>query len=207
MMTKSISNFVSFLLHPLFMPLYGLVLVLNTFYFQILLFPTKFSIYLYSIIFVNTVFLPIIFIYSYQKYFRKNDIYLDVKENRFVPYIFTIICYLFTRYILLKVQFLSFLIFFIDSAIISLIVLLLSNIKQKNSAHTVGITGLFVCFIIFQYQYQFTFLWLNIILILLMGIIGSIRIYLQKHTLSQVSYGYLIGFVGPIISIILHSKF
>lgn len=70
------------------------------------------------------------------------------------------------------------------------------NLFEKVSIHTVGMGGAFGLAIYLMPMAGFDMNLPFCIVILLAGLVGMSRLILDAHSLRQVAYGYLIGFIG-----------
>jgi PAP2 superfamily. len=123
------------------------------------------------------------------------------RRERFYPYIITLICYAFCGFLLYKLKLPAFFIGFMAGCIVSLIIDLIVTSFWKISAHMTGIGGLLaVVTIIYKY---FDGLNLPFLLstILLVGLLGTSRMYLKCHNLGQVIAGTLNGLLSIYILI------
>ena len=65
----------------------------------------------------------------------------------------------------------------------------------KVSTHSAAIGGVAGALIAFSFKFAFNPVWWLCLVLILGGMVGTARIILRQHTLSQVVTGYLIGFL------------
>jgi membrane-associated phospholipid phosphatase len=87
-------------------------------------------------------------------------------------------------------------------ALIIQIVCALVNVWWKISTHTAAIGGVAGALFIFSEVFRFNPTWWFCLVLILAGILGSSRMILRQHTLSQVVVGFLVGFFCAIFAIL-----
>ena len=75
------------------------------------------------------------------------------------------------------------------------IVCAIINVWWKVSTHSAAIGGVAGALIAFSFKFAFNPVWWLCLVLILGGMVGTARIILRQHTLSQVVTGYLIGFL------------
>ncbi len=90
---------------------------------------------------------------------------------------------------------------------ISVILASLINIRWKISLHMIGIGGLLGLLSALAYLYGLHINWILMTTILLAGIIGTARLYLNEHNPSQVYSGFMMGYVLNFGIIVLLNNF
>ncbi len=192
---KTFAKIISVLFHPIFMPFLTILIVFNTnTYLSNFALEAKLKIYFIFLFF--TVLMPLIMIAILLKTKQIKSIYLETKEERRFPYLFIIITYFALYYLLIKLQLPIYLSIFILGILIATIIGLIINTFWKISTHMIGIgyiSGL-IFFIILNFNVSLTHFFL--LLILVSGLIGTCRMYLKAHTLSQIFVGYIVGFLA-----------
>ena len=69
------------------------------------------------------------------------------------------------------------------------------NLFWKISTHTAAIGGVAGALIAFSGTFSYNPVWWLCIIIIVAGILGTSRMILRQHSLSQVVAGFLLGFV------------
>lgn len=191
-----IANFLSWLFVPLLMPTYGILLIFNLSILSLAPTQTKF---LYTIIVFGANFLlPMLMVVILKKLKLIDDIGLNGRRERVIPYVITIICLLGTGWFLyMKGAPLWVAMFFAGGALAGLINMIV-NFRWKISAHAAGIAGI-VAMLIQIVKEGFpvpgTTLWIAATIILA-GLLCSARVWLGRHTLMQVLAGTAVGFLS-----------
>lgn len=188
-MIKRIALFTSYVLHPLLMPFYAMLLVLYTSFFGFFVsLPIK-KLILYAVA-AATIMLPIAFILLLRSLKVLTSIHLKERRERISPILFTAfsmyLCHLILRHISNLHPIYSRAMLWL-----MLLLLLLAIITRfwKISLHMAGVGG----FLALAFSLSFAN-WFFPLFILLAGILGSSRLYLKAHNLIQVAAGFLLGF-------------
>lgn len=190
-----LSNIISWLFVPLLMPVYGILLIFNLSILSLASFHTKLYFTL-IVLGVNFIF-PMMMVFVLKKMGLIQDIGLNGRSERLIPYIITIISLAGTGWFLhFKGAPLWVAMFFAGGALAALINLTV-NFKWKISAHAAGIAGIVAMLIQITKEgfpiHGMTF-WI-VGTILLAGLLCSARVWLGRHTLLQVLAGSGVGFL------------
>lgn len=194
-MLQQFSRYFSNALSPLLMPSYGVFLALWVSILCYQSFVTRITVLIFIV--GITCVLPLFLLYILQTIKIIPDTDLSDRKDRIIPYAIATICYLIATYYLYKVHaplwLLGFMIGVVSTSLVSFII----NLKWKISAHTAGIGGVVALLFFLHHDHMEAFdsLWVLCFTIILAGIIGSIRLYLQCHTLAQVLVGFANGFL------------
>ncbi|MGQ7869750.1 phosphatase PAP2 family protein [Sunxiuqinia sp. sy24] len=187
-----IAQFLSLLFHPLLIPTYGFLLLMNSgFYFSMLTFDAKKLILL--IVFMSTLLFPLLSlgILSLNKRF---NIKMDKSTDRVIPLLLTVIYYYLGYFYLGKLQVYPIYRIFLLSSILIIILLLLISMKWKISNHMAGIGGLIGAVLALSFRLGMNSSLLLIGLICTAGLIGSSRLLLKRHDPLQIYAGFFLGF-------------
>ncbi len=198
------SNIISWLFVPLLMPVYGLILAFGLSILDLAPFGmrVKFTLIATGI----NVVIPMILIVLLKKMGFVEDLGLNGRKERLIPYIITIISFGITAWFMaIKGAPIWLWLFFAGGALAGLINLLI-NFRWKISAHAAGIAGIVALLIRIAKDGSpepELFTWL-IISILLSGLLGSARVWLGRHTVWQVLAGYVVGFCCVFFITMIH---
>lgn len=191
---KLIAQIFSIALQPIFIPLYGVMLLTaNDPVLSVLSLSAKSLIWL--VVFLATGILPAIIIGIGIKYGSVSDGFISDRTERPIPFFLTFLCYLFGVYWLSRVGLNMFYIAPIIGAAVSILVILPINHFWKISAHLSGMGGLCGGIFTFAFIYGKPLIVPLAVVIILSGVLGWARMELKAHTLGQVCCGWLNGFV------------
>lgn len=189
------------LLTPFYLPVIG---ILAIFFFSYLsMFPWQFKVSLVVMVYLFTVFIPTVLIHLYRQYKGWTLLQLGQKERRMVPYAISILCY-FSCFYLMNLLHLPHLITSI--LIVALVIQMLCaviNVWWKISTHTAAIGGVLGALLAFSFMLNFNSVWWLCLVVIASGIVGSSRIILRQHTLTQVTAGFFLGIISAFFTIIL----
>lgn len=126
--------------------------------------------------------------------------HLEKKEDRNLPFIFTIIFYYGAYYMLKNNEGIPaiYLILMLVSTLM-IIVVFFVNLKYKISIHSLSIGALNGLLIGVAYRFQLDLSYTIVFSILIAGIIAFSRLALGAHRSSEIYTGFLIGFLGLIL--------
>jgi len=187
----------SYIFHPLFMPLSGVL-----FYFYIS--PRYFNLeFMYSKIFAATVMTAIIPILSF--YMLKNlqlvsTIHLkDVRERRWpllmqMTFTFLLIKLIFDGYEIPALYF-----FFVGILIASTTAFIMTFIKFKVSLHMIGISGVLFFVIGLSIHFSMNMLYWIAFGIFICGATASSRLDARAHTPIELVIGFIIGALSQLL--------
>lgn len=190
------ANWLSWILVPLMMPVYGIILIFSLSILKIAPFSTKLTFTL--IVFGINLVVPMILVLLMKRLGMIQDVGLNGRKERLIPYIISIICLGGTGlFLYFKGAPLWVAMFYAGGALAALINLLV-NFRWKISAHAAGIAGIVAMLIqIMKEGFPVSGLtWWIAGSILLAGLLGSARVWLGRHTLMQVLAGTAVGFLS-----------
>lgn len=194
MKTKQhIAQFFSILFHPLLIPTFGFLLLMNSgFYFSMLSFEAK--KFLLLIVFMSTFLLPFLSlgVLSLNKRF---NLKMEKSTDRVIPLLFSAIYYYVGYFYLGKLQVYPIYRIFLLSTILIIILLLLISMKWKISNHMAGIGGLIGAVLALSFRLGMNSSMLLSGLIITAGVVGSSRLFLNKHNPLQIYAGFFLGFM------------
>lgn len=186
------ARIVSMVFTPFYLPMVGLIALFIFSYLN--LFPWQYKLSVLVVVYVFTIFMPTFLIHLYRRYQGWSPIELGMKERRVIPYVISILCYFGCYYFLVSVH---------VSHVIGGIVLVgmavqilcaLINVWWKISTHTAAIGGVAGALVAFSFKFAFNPVWWLCFVLLLAGMVGTARMILRQHSLSEVVVGFVTGF-------------
>lgn len=188
-----LAKIVSAVFHPVFMPLYGLIIIFSA---PTILYYIPFGVkkILFTIIILNNVILPL----SMLPYFRYRNIIsswsVENRKERIVPLITTSFFYSVTLYIIYRFHIPVFIKAFTISSVFLAIGITLISLKYKISIHSAGAGSLTALVLSLSFEMQTLLLWFLIPVILFSGLVMTARLWLKAHSQDEVYAGFLLGF-------------
>lgn len=195
-----VARVISAIFTPFMVPLVAFLLLFFCTYLRIM--PLQYKLIILSMVYCFTILLPMLAIYLHQKINGLGIKGLTHRKNRFIPYGLTIISYLGCLGTMYKLHLPHYMSGIIIATLICMIICTLVNLKIKISTH-VASSGLLVGGLL-SYSFIFHFnpvFWLSIS-ILLAGMLGSARIIVKQHTLTEVLGGFIVGLFCGITGIL-----
>ncbi len=200
---RKLAVFLSFLLHPVFMLTYiMLFFICSENYFSYFMSPAK-KIFLLAAVFIFSVALPLLNVALLKKLGYIKSVYLNESAERFMPYISSIVLHGGLLYIIHDLNIPFFFKYIVITSVAVLIVLLTVNIFTKISAHTASLSGCLGILIFYEFISFNPLLLPLCVCLVLCGLVGFARLYLQAHTPKQVYLGFVTGLAGSVLCLIL----
>lgn len=194
------ARLLSMLFTPFYLPIVGIALLFLFSYLN--MFPWSYKIQVLLMVYLFTVMLPSLLIHVYRRYQGWNLIELGHREKRMIPYILSIISYFTCVYVMERLHMPHFMGSIIVAALAVQIVCALINIWWKISTHTAAIGGVAGALFAFSYYLGFNPVWWLCLVIIVAGMVGTSRMILRQHSLSQVVGGFAVGFLCAAVSIL-----
>ncbi len=185
---------------PFYVPTVGFLALFLFTYLRML--PLSYQIVVLGIVYAFTVLLPMLGIYIYQKINGWSLRHLGHKEKRIVPYAMTILSYVCCLLLMYRLSIPRSLSGIIVAALMAMIICAVINVWWKISAHMAAIGEFVGGLVSFSFVFYYNPLGWFCFAILLSGALGTSRIILRQHSLSQVLVGFLVGFVCGILGIL-----
>ena len=200
--TEKLAKIVSVVFHPLFMPLYGLAILMSAPTFLRYL-PVEAKRILFMVVTINNVFIPL----SLLPFLRYRNIissyHISDRRERIIPLLTASILYCTTSFIVFRFQVPFFLKSFIFATSVVAIVLSMINFWWKISIHAAGAGALTATVIALAFRMHTPLTFYLLAVILVSGVILSARLKLNSHNPAQVWTGFLTGLIGIILFILL----
>lgn len=189
---KLFANIVSAIFHPLLMITYGVILALTCTYLNV--YPIKMKLFLIGGAFLSTSFIPGLFIYMLVKNGSAVDLELSDRHERLLPYLIIITSVMVCTYYMFKMMMPFWFLALLIGSCVSLLIALVINFFWKISAHALAVGGLLGGIMGVARIHLINPYWAIIAVIIIDGLVGTSRIYLERHTPWQVYAGFLLGF-------------
>ena len=191
---------VSMLFTPFYLPIIGLIAL---FFFSYLsIFPLLYKLQVLIMTYLFTILLPTVMIHLYRRYQGWNLIELGQRERSMVPYIISIVCYFTCIYLMERLHMPHFIGSIIIAALLVQIVCAIINVWWKISTHTAAIGGVGGALFAFAEYLGFNPVWWLCLVFFVAGLLGTSRMILRQHNLSQVVAGFWVGFLCAAIAIL-----
>lgn len=182
----------SFILHPMLMPVYVLFFVFNgNSIFSVIPYGTK--LYCYVVTIFAFLIMPLISLPLFRHLGLINSYDLEDKQERVYPILIAVAFAFLGFWLLGRLAYTNI----VQQLYLVLIILLSAfsvvTLRWKMSMHMTAIGGLCGFLLILGIKYAGDTRNSFMILLLLAGVLASCRLYLEKHTPVQVYVGFLFG--------------
>lgn len=184
---------ISMVFTPFYLPLVGLAALFTFSYMSLL--PWQYKTAILLTVYIFTILLPTLLIRIYRHYQGWTLSQLGIRERRMIPYIIAIVCYFACYYLMNSQRIPRFMSNILVAALVIQVVCAFINVWWKISTHTAAIGGFAGALMAFSILFTFNPLWWFCIILIIAGMVGSSRMILRQHSLSQVCAGFLVGAV------------
>jgi len=193
--TDTFARIISVVFHPLFMPVYGLLIIFSApTLFGYLPFQVKKLLLL--IVMINNVILP----FSLMPFFIHRNIIsswtVENRRERIIPLLLTTILYSVTSFIIFRLPIPLFLKTFVFSTFFISIIVTVINFWWKISLHSTAAGAIIALVLILSFKMFAPLTGYLVISVIAGGLILSSRLRLNYHNPLQVWMGFLAGFFG-----------
>lgn len=199
-MLRLAAHVVSYVLHPLLMPtiLFGVVSYFSPTITQ------SVPWVLFIILAVLTSVFPALNILLFRMTGTIQNLHMPTRRERVAPFVFITVLYIATTVLMyLKIPISVVLKFMIVSTALTTVVSF-STFFIKISAHAVGIAGLTgILLALGAFSTASELIVPALIFLVLAGVVMSSRLLLQAHTLEEVTWGGVLGFVVGFAGVLL----
>jgi hypothetical protein len=193
-LSTKLAKFLSYLLHPLFMPVYSFILVFQYNTYIAFSMPPQVKIALFTVVIFNTVLMPAFISYVLVKRGTVSSMQMVTKEERLLPFLATTLFFILSSYLLYYIALPRIFFLIILGATITVILGFLINTAWKISVHMMGIGGVLGILMGMAQRMLIDLRTPIIVGFLLAGILGTARLRLEAHTASQLYIGFGMGF-------------
>ncbi|MCK5825099.1 MAG: hypothetical protein KAG96_06805 [Ichthyobacteriaceae bacterium] len=196
----NISQLISYVFHPVFIPIATLMVFLISFESAL---TVNEKIIISITMLSSTLFLPLLTTLILHKIDYIESFEMKLAEERYLPILTTMI-YLFIAAYILNGKKVSFpLVNFLYGVMISMFLIIMLLRKIKVSLHVSAVSS-FMGFLVFLSSVYFIHLIpLIVISSIVIGMVASARLILKAHTNIEVISGFIIGFFPQVIILFL----
>ncbi|MFV8226400.1 hypothetical protein [Christiangramia aquimixticola] len=190
---KFLLRLASYLFHPLWMPMAG-----SIYYFLFIprYFPPEIIKSKLIGIAIITIFIPVVFYFLLKNLGRAENIFLEkVEERRWPLFFFSLLNIMVLTQILKFYNYPGLFYYFCGILASSILAYLLSLLRIKASLHMMGLSGLLMFVIGFCIYFNLYLLHTIAFLIIATGLTASSRLYFKAHSTSELSLGFILGFL------------
>ncbi|WP_353776893.1 hypothetical protein [Winogradskyella sp. 3972H.M.0a.05] len=196
-MTNHILKAISFIFHPLIMPVLGVM-----FYFhktpRFIPDPLQ-NAKLFSVS-ILTIILPILLFYMLKTINKVDTIYLKTTKERIIPLLLNcVIALLIVKRVLPPDEIIELYYFFIGILFSSLSCLILAMLKVKASIHMIAASGFFMFALAVGIHFKVNINGTIALMAIILGAIATSRLHLKAHTFPELIIGFAVGFIPQLL--------
>lgn len=196
MMETKLAKVLSYIFHPLLLPTYILILLLNHSSFISPSLPAFYKTTLVGVVFFTTVLSPLFLSWMFYRLKIISSIYMTTREERIYPILSISVFYYLTYFLLRGIHISSIFSYYMLGATLLAILTLMITFYRKISMHMVAagsFTGLFLGLSLNFGINLNTEIFTGI---LLAGIIGFARLKSNSHQPAEIYSGFMMGVVA-----------
>lgn len=186
---------------PFYAPLWAFAWLFMFTYLR--LSPLSYKLFILITVFMFTIVIPRITINIFRKINKWTHWQLSHREHRYTPYIITIASYTACVLLFRNMNSAQFMLSIIVATFVAGILCGVLNLWWKVSTHVAAMGGLTGAVAAFGWIFFFNPVSMLCIMIFLSGLMGTSRMILRQHSLSQVIGGFFIGFVCSFVFILI----
>lgn len=194
---------ISYLFHPLLIPTYILVLLLNVHRFMSPSLPFVYRLVLTGIVVMTTILFPLFLTWVLYKLRLISSFYIDRRDERIYPIMTVAVFYYVTYFMLKGIQVSSVFSYYMLGATLLAVLSLVINLFHKISLHSVAIGSFTGLFLGLSLQYGLSFNTEILTGILLSGLVGFARLGMEAHRPSEIYSGFVAGVTVMVVMILL----
>ena len=197
---RKYSNLLSWVLHPLLLPLYMMAMILTMALFA--RYPSGVKFYLAWVVTLYAVIIPGLSLAVLRSLGRLSDFRIDRRRERILPLLIGTVCYLLCAVTIAKLPSAVFLRKFMFAAACCEAMCLVVSLRWKISLHMTGMGAAVALLVVMNVVGVGTMLVPLAVAILLAGALASARLYLGCHNGAQVLAGFGGGFVVSTLAVL-----
>lgn len=196
-----LSKFLSVLFAPYYAPLWVLMW---TFFFCYWLSLSVYSVVqIFVMVLFTTVIIPNVIIDMFRVGNNWTHIQLAHREHRHLPYVIMVLGYGVCLSLLTMQNAPMCIRGVVLTALVSQLICVIVNAFWKISTHMVGMGGLVGALIAFSLEFHFNPVFMLCLLLIISGAVGTARMVLRQHSLSQIFVGFIVGYICALFFIMV----
>lgn len=196
---RMIARIISTLFHPILIPTIGLLIIFSTSTYVSYTMTLALKQFILMLTVMTTIIIPLLITLMLLNQGVISSLYMEKQKERSIPYLVSIALYCFMLYILSLASVPKIIEQFIIGAAVSVLLAFLINLKWKISAHMIGIGGLIGALFSMAFLLNTDITVYIVSTIIIAGLIGSSRLFLDAHTPSQIYSGFVLGILCQVM--------
>lgn len=201
-LADNVAKIISFLLNPLFVPSYMLLILLYA-DSAFALYPPQFKIYLIWVVVLYTLIIPAISLGILRTAGRISSFDVDNRDERALPLLLAGVCYILCAMTIGRIHSAELLRRIMLASACCQIMALAVSFRWKISLHMIAQGGCVAILLVLSLASIGNLTSFLALAVVAAGILASSRLYLGKHSPWQVAAGFLGGFVVALSMMLL----
>ncbi len=198
---RFLSKLISLIFHPVFVPVYMVLLVLSLPVLEILLLNLLLRTMIVGLLLVNNVIIPLFAVQILKSQGVVKSFSMESKAERNIPYMLNVILYAITTYMLGRTGYIDKSLVLVPFlALLISLLLYIFNRWIKISAHLAALGSLTAFIILLRFYYGLDMILPFIFAVFISGLVASARLYLQAHSPKEIWLGFALGFFVSLIT-------
>ena len=189
---NKLAQFISIIFHPVLLPTWMILIFIVSGICEVSYIKADVCL---AVVFVTTFIFPIISLLVLKKFKVIESITMEKREERFIPLFIMVIFLYATSRFFNGISALALYNFYLITNLVLCVVVFWINLWWKISLHEVGWGSFVATLFIMTTISSSIYLTYFIGSIIISGIVGSARLYLKSHSVSQVYTGFAAGFI------------
>lgn len=192
-MGKQLAIFVSYIFHPLWMPLYVMLIFWNINTKAMFISDDMVWLYILLVVFINTLLIPVLLFWMMKRLKIIESLHLDSQKDRIYPFAIIGIFYLTTWYVFSSLEIFTYLSLVFVLAAILVFLALAINFFWKISIHSMSMGAMSTAVLYLVAVHFIDVVWPVYLVFILSGLVGYARLKLKAHSSAQVYVGFVLG--------------
>jgi hypothetical protein len=193
-METKLARVISYLFHPLLIPFYILLFLVNVNTFISPGLAPSFKLTLLGVICLTTILFPLLFVFLLYKKKLVRTLFLETREERIYPLLIIAIFYYLTYYVMKGIHISPVFSYYMLGATFIAILALTITLYRKISLHMLGVGGMSGLILGLSFNLSLNTIYF-LLLIVVSGVTGWARLKLDSHKPSEIYSGFLVGAV------------
>ncbi|HEY8388359.1 MAG TPA: hypothetical protein VIK74_07130 [Parasegetibacter sp.] len=191
---KAVANLLSYVFHPLFIPLYVTAFVLYVYPYYFSGFDSRAHFRILVTVFINLCFFPALVVFLLWRLKFSKNIFLKTQRDRIIPYAASLIFYFWAWQVFKnQTDIPAIFVQFIFGAFLSICGAWMANIFVKISMHTTALGGMAAFLLFLAFADSGAMGAYLAIAIFIAGLVGTARLLVSDHTYFEIYTGYTVG--------------
>ncbi len=195
-----LSTVLSFVFHPLLLATYSFIYVDMFFPYQFMHLAPQQKTQLMATIVTNTLVFPVIVLLLMKGLKIVSSFELRTNKERILPFIAIMLFYFWTYLVVEKLGVGHYFTRIALGASLGIFLAFFLNVFYKISIHAVGMGAFLGVALSLTFISTYNLLFPLLLVLLIVGAVGSARLFLGAHTPREVISGYMVGLLGQMVA-------